>query len=341
MDDVKRWPRPADDVERVAALRALGVLDSPEDEDLEAVVRVASYVCGVPSAAVNLIDEDRQWQAAAYGVRRGEVPRDDSMCGWSILQPGVTYTPDASHDDVFSTNPFVTGRLASVRLYASAPVRITSGYVVGSLCAFAEEPGQLSQTQMDRLADLAATTARILELRQTVGTVAQAAVTDPLTSLRNRAAFAEALRRALGLYDQGVGRPGVLYLDLNGFKPVNDTYGHHAGDAVLRAVAGRLLGSVRESEMVARLGGDEFAVLVEEPTAAHIHDRLSAIAARITDRLAPPIVLGDGVEVSVGAAIGLALAEPSDTPEGLLERADAAMYAVKVPSHRVLQGGRR
>lgn len=336
-----RWPRPADDAERVAALRALGVLDTAEDEDLDAVVRVATFVCGVPSAAVNLIDADRQWQAAAYGFKRGEVPRDDSMCAWSILQPGVTYTSDASQDAVFANNPFVTGRLASVRLYASAPVVIASGYVVGSLCAFGEEPGELSRVQIDRLADLASTAARILELRQTVGTVAEAAATDPLTSLRNRAVFGEALRRALGLYGQGVGRPGVVYLDLNGFKPVNDTYGHRAGDAVLRAVAGRLLGSVRETELVARLGGDEFAVLVQEPTAQRIEDRLGAIAGRISERLAPPIVLGDGIEVTVGAAIGLAVAEPDDTPEGLLERADSAMYAAKLTSHRPGRDGSR
>lgn len=330
----RRWPRPSDDVERVAALRDLGVLDTPADQDLEAVVRVASYVCGTPSAVVNLIDEDRQWQAAAHGCERGEVPRDDSMCAWSILQPGITYTPDASHDDVFADNPFVSGRIASVKAYASAPIAVGAGYVVGSLCAFGEEPADLSPQQLERLGDLATAAARILELRQSLGRVAQAAATDPLTALRNRAVFKEALRRSLALQADGVGWPGVLFLDLNGFKPINDTHGHQAGDTVLCAVAGRLRDSVRETEVVARMGGDEFAILVQAPTRGEASERLRAIATRVGERLAAPIALDDGTEVAVGASIGFTLGEPDDTPESVLVRADAEMYAVKQPSRR-------
>jgi diguanylate cyclase (GGDEF)-like protein len=329
-----RWPRPSNDAERVAALHALGVLDTPEDVDLAAVTRVASYVCNVPTAVVNLIDEDRQWQAAAFGSERASVPRDDSMCAWSILQPGVTYTRDASHEQVFADNPFVDGRIASVRLYASAPVVIDSGFVVGSLCAFSERPGELSREQIDRLADLAAAAARILELRKGLGEMSEAAAKDPLTGLRNRAVFRDALRRSLGLYHDGLGRVGVLFLDLNGFKPVNDQYGHQAGDTVLVALAGRLGNSVRDSELVARMGGDEFAVLVQAADDTELDERMATIAARVAARLEEPVPVSDGVEVVVGAAVGRATAMPEDTPESLLARADAAMYAVKRPSIR-------
>lgn len=333
MDEEKRWPRPSNDAERVAALRDLGVLDCPADEDLEAVVTVASYVCGTSSAVVNLIDEDRQWQAAAHGCERGEVPRDDSMCAWSILQPGITYTPDASRDDVFADNPFVTGKIASVKGYASAPIAVGAGYVVGSLCAFGDEPADLSPQQLERLGDLATAAARILDLRQSLGRVARAAATDPLTSLRNRAVFKEALRRSLALEAAGVGWPGVLFLDLNGFKQINDTRGHQAGDMVLCAVADRLRDSVRDTEVVARMGGDEFAILVQAPTEAEASARLRALGTRVGERLAAPIALDDGTEVGVGASIGVAVGEPDDTPDSILVRADAAMYAVK-PSRR-------
>jgi diguanylate cyclase (GGDEF)-like protein len=334
VDVEKRWPRPSDDAERVAALRALGVLDHPADEDLEALVRVASYVCGTPSAAVNLIDKERQWAAALHGPGAKQMPRDESMCGWAILQPGVTYVPDASHDAVFADHPHVTGMLGSVRLYAAAPVVVASGFVVGTLCAYGEQPGQLSPTQIDRLSDLAQVAARILELRNTVDTVAQAAVRDPLTGLRNRSIFDQALQRALGLYTEGVGHPGVLYLDLNGFKLINDQHGHHAGDQVLKAVGARLRGSVRDTEVVARIGGDEFAIVVQVPSGEGTESRLRLIADRILGVLAAPITLDDGTEVEVGASIGLAVAQPGDSAEALLGRADAAMYAVKVPTRR-------
>lgn len=336
MDVDHRWPRPSDDAERVAALRDLGVLDRPADEDLEALVRVAAYVCGTPSAAVNLIDDRRQWAAALHGPGGQEIPRDESLCGWAILQPGVTYTPDASRDAVFAGHPHVTGLLGSVRLYAAAPV-VASGYVVGTLCAYGERPGRLTPVQLDRLADLANAAARILELRRTVDTVAQAAVRDPLTMLRNRTIFDQVLGRALGLYAEGVGHPGVLYLDLNGFKPINDRYGHRAGDLVLKAVGARLCGSVRDTELVARIGGDEFAIIVQVPSGQGTVARLRTIAERILARFEAPIALADDVEVSIGASIGLAVAEPGDTAETLLARADAAMYAVKPPSGRATQ----
>jgi diguanylate cyclase (GGDEF)-like protein len=338
----RRWPRPIDDAARVAALHQLGVLDRPADADLEAIARVASYVCGTSAAAVNLIDEERQWQAAAYGVRRGEVSRDDSMCGWAILSDGVTYTPDASQDGVFADHPFVTGRLGSVRLYVSAPVTIDPGHVVGTLCAFGEEPGQLSEVQIRRLSDLADAAARILELRRTLGTFARAATTDPLTGLPNRAVFLETVRQGLDLHARGVSWPGVLYLDLDRFKPVNDEHGHHAGDTVLRAVAARLLQQLRGTEVATRLGGDEFAVLVEDTDRDRLESRLREVGDRLGEALAGPIRLPRG-EVVVGASIGSAIAAGDTSPEALMTRADLAMYAHKartgLSSRRIVDEG--
>ncbi len=105
------WPRPSAEARRLATLHGLGVLDQPQDAELDGLTRLASYICGTPTAVLNLIDSDRQWQASAYGAERGEVTRDESMCGYSILSRDVTYTPDASLDAVFAENPHVTGEL--------------------------------------------------------------------------------------------------------------------------------------------------------------------------------------------------------------------------------------
>src|SRR6476469_6969020 len=92
------WAVPDDEEERVAALRAFGVLDQPRQADLDAAARLAAYVCGTPTAVINLIDTDRQWQAGAHGVEPGEVSRGDSMCQHTVLGTEVVYTPDARHE---------------------------------------------------------------------------------------------------------------------------------------------------------------------------------------------------------------------------------------------------
>jgi diguanylate cyclase (GGDEF)-like protein len=147
---------------------------------------------------------------------------------------------------------------------------------------------------------------------------------DPLTSLANRALFAERLAAALATGDRPPGEPdvGVLLLDLDGFKPVNDTYGHAAGDEVLQAVAARITAAVREGDTVARLGGDEFAVVAPRVTSRG----LAAMAARI-DAVLRERHLIHGELVTVGASVGSHLAAADDVDP--LQRADEAMYEVK------------
>ena len=147
-----------------------------------------------------------------------------------------------------------------------------------------------------------------------------AALTDPLTGLANRTHFADALQEAA---DQG-DTPVVLLLDLDGFKAVNDTLGHGAGDAVLREVADRLRRTCRHGELVARLGGDEFVVLIPD-------DDLAA-GARLGDRLVE--VLSDPFDIGgrptrLGASVGVAGSHPGAVPDDLLRDADIAMYSAK------------
>jgi diguanylate cyclase (GGDEF)-like protein len=257
------------------------------------------------------------------------------MCARSILFPEqVTYTPDASQEAGFADNPYVTGQLAAIRMYAAAPVLLDSGHVVGTLCVFDEQVRTLEAAQLERLHDLAAAAARILQLRRRVDTLAHAATTDALTGVRNRGYLVESLRDALQRWARGVRRPGVLYIDLDGFKAINDEHGHSVGDAVLRAVAERLQGNVRAHDVVARLGGDEFAIVMEDAP-EHLEARLADVAERIEDALTDPVDLEDGNSVSAHASVGASVAEqPSDTVTSLLSRADAAMYAAKAQPDR-------
>jgi diguanylate cyclase (GGDEF)-like protein len=149
---------------------------------------------------------------------------------------------------------------------------------------------------------------------------------DALTGLVNRLTLDDRLQQAINYAERYQGRVCVALIDLDRFKLINDTLGHHAGDALLQQVAGRLIQCVRESDTVARLGGDEFVLVLFERDG----EGLSASAARrILHKLAQPYVL-DGREFNITCSIGLSLYPvDGDDAETLLKHADAAMYRAK------------
>jgi len=151
------------------------------------------------------------------------------------------------------------------------------------------------------------------------------ALYDALTDLPNRVLLHDRLRQALAHARRDQGHVALLLMDLDRFKEVNDSFGHHAGDEVLRQIGPRLAAPLRESDTVARLGGDEFAVLLPGADVAAARD----VAGRILRALARPLVV-EGQTLDVGASIGIAVAPGhSDDPDALLQHADSAMYAAK------------
>ncbi|WST98663.1 EAL domain-containing protein [Streptomyces erythrochromogenes] len=154
---------------------------------------------------------------------------------------------------------------------------------------------------------------------------------DPLTDLPNRALFTRRVRQALTGRRAGDHSTAVLFIDLDGFKAVNDTIGHQAGDELLIEAARRLQDSVRAGDTAARLGGDEFAALIlgdgsRDRSAREYQVR--EIADRLRARLSQPYRIG-GSEVRVAASIGVAFADPGITPSDLMRNADLAMYRAK------------
>ena len=172
----------------------------------------------------------------------------------------------------------------------------------------------------------------VRQLRQSQEQLSQQAFNDSLTGLANRALFRDRLDHAVQVHRSDHYPLGLIFCDLDDFKLVNDGLGHAAGDELLQAVAGRLLNCVQPTDTAARLGGDEFAVLLEGAS-----DDPRAVAERILAALSQPFLLrdlasGEGTVVRVGASIGVAVmdpAEPNLSPDALLARVDAAMYAAK------------
>ena len=153
--------------------------------------------------------------------------------------------------------------------------------------------------------------------------LAHQAFHDPLTGLANRALFADRLAAALA---PDRPRPAMLLVDLDGFKAVNDTRGHAAGDELLIAVAVRLRGCVRSTDTVARLGGDEFAILLP---GAYSQTAAVGVAQVVLDRLRQPVEVGAGTPVTIRASVGIALADADSTAQVLQRDADMALYEAK------------
>lgn len=165
----------------------------------------------------------------------------------------------------------------------------------------------------------------VTEQRRNQQLIAHMAHHDALTNLPNRVLFRDRLEQAVALSARGAVM-AVHYLDVDGFKPVNDRLGHKAGDELLVAISNRLLGSVRKHDTAARLGGDEFAIV--QTGIREASDAVS-LARRVLAAVSRPFTV-TGVEVTIGMSIGIAVA-PGDgvDPDDLLRKADAAMYASK------------
>jgi diguanylate cyclase (GGDEF)-like protein len=312
-------PVPADEADRLRSLYGLRVLDTPPEERFDRLTRLAKRLFEVPIALVSFVDEHRQWFKSRQGLDVSETPREISFCAHAVLQDETLVVPDAPTDERFRESPLVTS-YPNIRFYAGRPVHAPDGARVGTLCLMDHRPREMDPEDLQLLNDLGMLLEeefRNLEL----------ITTDELTGITNRRGFRSIAVHTLALCRR-VGRPATLVLfDLDGFKQVNDTLGHAAGDKVLKEFSRHLLDAFRDSDVVARLGGDEFCVLLsgtDEETAArpleHLRGRLEEAAS-----VAPP------GEPSIRFSAGAASYDPArhDTVDTLLADADRVMYEMK------------
>jgi diguanylate cyclase (GGDEF)-like protein len=184
----------------------------------------------------------------------------------------------------------------------------------------------LSRSIVMRLAaEVDALAAQLKDSRARIQDLESRVDIDPLTDTLNRRGFERELKRSLAYVKRYGTGAALIYVDLDGFKPVNDRHGHGAGDAMLKAVAGALSRNVRASDIVSRFGGDEFVVLLWNVSGSAAEAKARALEMAV---YGTPVRWGSSTLV-VGASAGVALLGALDTPAELLARADAAMYARK------------
>ena len=316
-------PLPINEAERLAALRSYKVLDTACETTFDNMAELAAKLTGSPIALVSLVDADRQWFKARHGLEAAETPRDLAFCAHAILTPDqLLEVPDTHRDPRFADNSFVTQE-PHIRFYAGVPLVNPEGFALGTLCIIDGRPRELSADQKDILQKLADAVSTTLELRRAMLQVQHLALTDALTGIANRPAFLDTLDRSIALQKRHGGRFALLFLDLDGFKRVNDVWSHATGDHVLREIASTVTASLRREDVAARLGGDEFAVLLQGGDVDG-----ATVAERIRLQVKARMDLG-GWPVTASVGVVSFCTPPDDVAEALAA-ADELMYAAKL-----------
>lgn len=309
----------------VTAQTAIAHARLDRTELMEMVTAQVQSLTGATGAGLEIAMDDDMVFAAASGSAMAFVgtrfPLEASFSGLCV-RTGQTLRCDDTELD-----PRVDGGLCSkvgIRSIIVAPLSF-DGRVAGVLSVFSSEPAAFDVGAVDTLRLMAGLVGAALTQAQTFADNEHQALHDALTRLPNRVLLLDRLHHALQAGERTEGPVSLLLLDLDGFKVVNDSFGHHTGDLVLQEVARRLSATLRGADTVGRLGGDEFAIVLPESDT----DEARQVATRILARLALPLLV-ESRSLRVGASIGIATSPGhGKEPDTLMRHADAAMYSAK------------
>ena len=248
---------------------------------------------------------------------------------------------EACAEEIGATNAVVQQKIDNGATTLSAPKALALGRQVEDKMdevavdlekvteTLAKGIGELKQLGVDLLksrAALAESNTALAATREAEKEARQLALHDSRTGLPNRDLFDTRLEQAISMAKRHGWTLALMFLDLDGFKSINDLHGHAAGDKVLKEIANRLSRHVREEDTVCRNGGDEFLYLLVDPQGT---ENIERIAGNLVDRLSQPLQVG-GLQLVVRASIGIAIYPSSaQNPDGLISLADSAMYQAK------------
>lgn len=308
------------------------------EELVRPLLELLETVTGLESTYMTTIDEVAGLQHILYSrnTRKLQIPEGlavawgDTLCK-RALDDGCTYTDDVAG----CWGDSDAARALGIATYASTPIRASDGALRGTLCAASDQRKPLREDADRVLRMFSHLIGLQMEREQLVRDLREAnillkhnAMTDAVTGLPNRRALIEEVSRRLARRERDGSDLLVAFIDLDGFKQINDRHGHDAGDRFLQAIAHDLAGSHRADDFTARIGGDEFVVLASAN--ADDNGAESALRARLEAATTKPFDLDTCVIDYAGASIGVITAQRDrQEAEGELVRADAAMYVVK------------
>lgn len=309
---------PHDEKTRLETLRALKLLDSSPEERFDRLTRLAKRMFGVPISLVSLVDENRQWFKSKQGLEADETSRDISFCGHAILGDEVFIVPDATQDSRFADNPLVTSN-PNIKFYAGCPLRVLNGSKLGTLCVIDEKPREFDEEDIALLRDLA-------EMAEQELAAVQLATLDELTMISNRRGFIALAQHAINVSRRKEYPVTLVFMDLNKFKRVNDTYGHAEGDRALVAFAEQIKSSFRDSDIYARLGGDEFVVLLTDTSADLVEEIIDRFDSDLSEYNKQA---NRGYDIAYSLGTANYDVDKHASIEDLLDQADTLMYREK------------
>jgi c-di-GMP-specific phosphodiesterase len=258
--------------------------------------------------------------AFCRAIDRLPIAEGMSACGSAVARNETVVVEDVLTDPL--TKDFVgLARKFDLRAVWSQPLRNRDGSVTGAFAVYRSVPHRPDDSEVRSILTAGSLAALAIERSQTYRELSDAANFDSLTGLTNRAAFLKQVDSFLRRADS---RTAVMFLDLDGFKWINDSLGHPAGDRILQQVARRLASRLDGDHLIARFGGDEFTILLSDPVQPVIEAALVAVQHAFDD----PFEL-DGGEFFLSCCTGVAVSDGATDPYGLIQDADTAMFAAK------------
>jgi diguanylate cyclase (GGDEF)-like protein len=326
MGQALQCPIPSNEDGRLQTLYSYDILDTLPEVDFDTLTRLAANALKMPAAVIGLMDSDRLWFKSRIGLDVPQLDRQIAFCAHAIMRPQeVLVSEDLLQDARFTHNPLVTNP-PHLRFYAGAPLINQAGYALGTIAVADVTPRTLSESDKWMLKDFANLVILAIEGRKATSALQTFAMTDQLTGLANRVHFERVLNAEISHARRANLSFKLFLMDLDNFKTVNDTYGHAAGDEVLKQVSQRMLDQLRAEDLFARLGGDEFGLLVR----GDCDQYRETIASRIVQALSVPIQLSNGKEVSIGVSVGsVVYSNQVNTVSALLAVADESLYQHK------------
>lgn len=319
----------------LADLQDPDLCSMPIEPRFDRIVRVTREALRVAVAGITIARNGDYWFKSISGWNIDELPAKRSLCDRARDAQGLVLVPDTLKDPTLAHHPLVAHK-PHFRFYAGYPLRDLKGNFMGTLCTYDTRPRQLSARQVQVLHDLGAMAQREIfadatrdaqrQLVSKLGVARRDAMIDPLTKVWNRRAGFQLLAEAFaeGRQERGL---AVGMIDVDYFKDINDTYGHQAGDEVLRKVVRLIASAVRDGDIVARYGGDEFMLILQGIDAPAV----DALAKSIQQRVHEFPVKTRSAKIPISLTIGTAIAEPGacSSPGDLVKRADEVLMQIK------------
>ncbi|MBV0932960.1 diguanylate cyclase domain-containing protein [Marinobacterium weihaiense] len=308
----------------------------------DALDNVLNEICAtveqlIPDAttAIMLLDEEQELlsiksapslpQALLDSERGLDLGNSATTCIRAVQMRALAITPDVHRDDGWQDRLALATQLNIAACWAQ-PIVAAFDEVVGVFSCYPQRAGSPSEHERQLLQRMAHLAAIALERHRRVERIRFLAMHDPLTGLPNRSLLNEHLGRNLRRAHREGNQFALMFIDLDGFKQINDFHGHDAGDDLLSVLAGRITGQLRGTDTCARIGGDEFVVMLET---VHSADAAELVADKLLTCLSTPVQRGQQ-QLRVSASIGIALyPDDGSSADALLTRADDAMYQAK------------